>query len=184
MLNKKAQVGESISWLVATIVIIIVLTIGVFVANALGTGKGIFGFGKGSYVKTSDRLAETSLNSYLLFRGQDGKAIYDEIKSDGDLNAFNGPKAKNVFENLYLKEGEYREVWFGIVTGKEWNIPKGWTSADAITWNGKSNSYFSGRPKDIASAGLGNVAKSYSLTQTRWFKGDDFMQLFFVGENK
>lgn len=39
--NKKAQVGESLMWLVATIAIIVILIIGIYAAIALGKAKEV-----------------------------------------------------------------------------------------------------------------------------------------------
>jgi len=39
LINKKAQIGETITWIIATIIIIGILTISIFISSALGEGK-------------------------------------------------------------------------------------------------------------------------------------------------
>jgi len=66
--NKKAQLGETLTWIVATLIIIVLLSISIFVTNILANAKSLssvstssdsaFSFG---YERTSDVVMENSL---------------------------------------------------------------------------------------------------------------------------
>jgi len=130
--NKKGQVGETITWIVATVVIIITLIVSIFIASFyFGNNRGI------SYEKQVDVLTSKSFFSYLATNNSDGKIIYEQIKEEKSLNSFNGNLATDVFQKLYEKE--YKEIWLGIS-----NYGEGILGG---TWNGEENGHFGSRPK-------------------------------------
>lgn len=118
MKNKKAQVGETITWIVATVIIIFVLVISIFTADFfLGKSKEI----KESYFQTADILASKSLFSYMLTSDSEGKKVYTQIKEEGSFSNFNGNLALKIFRGLYVKDyNNYRDnIWLGIVIKTE-----------------------------------------------------------------
>jgi hypothetical protein len=174
MINRKnAQIGEGLTWIVATFVILVILAGGIFMAQGLGKAKSLLGWEKGSsFIKISDRLVETSFNSYLLTKGQDGKTIYGQIRIDGDLNAFNGELAKKVFRDLY-EGNEYSRTWFGVSS----------ISGDQLV--GKDNSFLGGKPRnpivgDPSFGDLDIIPGLTYLSSSRWIKDQDFVQIFFT----
>ncbi len=105
--NKRAQLGETITWLVATIVILIVLIVSVFLASLIGKTK-IF-----PVTTQIDLFAQESVTSYLITKDYSGISIYDQITQDGNFNNFNGNLAASILKTLY--SGYYgRVVWLGI----------------------------------------------------------------------
>ncbi len=46
MLNKKAQVGETMTWIIATVIVIVILIVFIFVSSSLASLKGIEKFTK------------------------------------------------------------------------------------------------------------------------------------------
>lgn len=80
--NKKAQIGETITWVVATLVIIVVLGISVLVTHSISVKKTIF-----LDDKEKDFIATKSITSFLrndqnieLLMVNDEKKIDDEMK--------------------------------------------------------------------------------------------------------
>ncbi len=128
--NKKAQVGETMTWIIATIVIIVVLVISIFVTNF------VFGGGKTFNIfHSTDSVATKSLSAYLLTLDNSGKKVFDQLKDEEDLskffNNFSGSLAVRIFEGLYEKDYPAR-IWLGLYT------PVGYSS---IT---RKNEYFGG----------------------------------------
>ena len=116
MLNKikikslRVQVGVTITWFVATVAIVVILSISIFASS--------FAFTKGSGVKTiktTDVLASKSLLSYSLTEGDDGKIVYEQIKQDKFFSDENGELAKKIFIKFHLDSNEYSKVWLGVI---------------------------------------------------------------------
>jgi len=115
MLNKKAQVGETITWIVATLIIIVILYFSIFIANFyVGSSKKVG-------VSSVDYVAWKSMTSYVLF-DKDGKKVYNQLLEDGNLNEFNGNLGLNIFDKLYGKD--YSAIWLGV--DSEHNDYFGW----------------------------------------------------------
>jgi hypothetical protein len=132
MFSKKAQVGETMTWIVATIIIIVILVASIFISTAyLGGGKSI------NFFKTTDTLASKSLFSYLLTKDDEGNLIYNQLKNEDNLNQFNGNLGKEIFQEFYSEE--YGNIWLGILTG----------GLDLDSPKFLKNDYFGDRPKDI-----------------------------------
>jgi len=167
---KHGQVGETLTWLVGTLIILVVLIFAIYLVNVGGIVKGLDRKAI-SYAYATDRIAGISLNSYLL-TDKNGEAIYKTIRRDGNLNKENGPLALQIF-NDYYKE-DYQEVWLGVTT-----LDQG---IGGSTYNGRSNDYFGGKPRTIASDSFGNVAKKDSWFHPRWTKDNEYVSLFFVGK--
>jgi len=110
MFNKKlGQIGKTLTWVVATVIIIMILVVSIFVATSyLGGSK------KADFSKQTDILASKSFFAYLLTEDE-SSTVYEQLKEDGgeNLNEFNGNLALKIFEEFYSKE--YSKVWVGIV---------------------------------------------------------------------
>lgn len=122
MSDKKAQIGTTMTWMLATIVIIILLLISVYIAGGSDIAKKLFGLNKEvSYIKSSDVIAEKSFFSYLLCK-DDGQTFYEVLDNDLDFNSENGMLAEKIFKELYDVDagasGEYKAVWVGFYTSK------------------------------------------------------------------
>ena len=130
MHNKKAQIGETLTWVVATLIIIVVLTFSIFIAGIyFEEGKNL----KSSFFKSRDVLASKSMFSYLLTPSAEGK-VYDQLKAEDNLNEFNGVLALKVFEEFYAEE--YLDVWLGFLL-------------DRTLLPFVSNDYFGNRPLEV-----------------------------------
>ncbi len=122
-MHKKAQVGGTITWVVATVAIIVILGVSIFIADiAFGNSKEI------ESLEKTDILASKSFFSYLLTED-----TYDQIKIDQGLNETTGGLAIKVFEELF--EDDYpRAVWLGTITVQ-------------TRFSGEDNVYFGQKPR-------------------------------------
>lgn len=127
MKNKRAQLSDTITWIVATIIIIIILIVAVFLASLVGQSKTFPEENK------LDLFAHKSFTAYLLTKDLSGNAIYNEIKNNENFNDFNGNLAKKIFINLY--SGYYNKaVFLGILNLHQLVLPM------------QSNNYFTVPP--------------------------------------
>lgn len=109
--DKRSQIGKTMTWVVATIIIIVILLVSILVTTSyLGKHKEM-----DFLAKRSDILASKSFFAYLLTEDTEEQTIYEQLKNEENLNDFNGNLAINIFDELY--GGEYPEVWVGIATG-------------------------------------------------------------------
>jgi hypothetical protein len=107
--NTKAQISDAVTWMVATIVIIVLLGITLYVTSSLGVIKDV------SFSKTislEDNIADKSLYGYLLTTEGDSN-IYEELSEKKNLSVSNGNLAVNIFKEFY-SEGP-GGIWFGYM---------------------------------------------------------------------
>ncbi len=104
-MNKRAQVATTITWIVATVIIIIILAISILLTSV---------FGKRSYNDKdldegdrADLLVTKSLLSYLLTKSAD-KMIFEQISEEKKFNSFNQELRDRVFYSLYDKEYPFK----------------------------------------------------------------------------
>lgn len=104
MNNKRAQVSETMTWIVATVIILIILLVSVYLASLVGQSKAF-------PVKNQvDLFAHKSLTAYLLTKDSQGTSIYNQISTEEQLNDFNGNLASKIFSGLY--SGYYNNQLF------------------------------------------------------------------------
>lgn len=109
MLNKKlGQIGETMTWFVATVIIVVILLISIFVATSFLSKNKEINF----VAKQNDILASESFFAYLLTEDDSGQIVYNQIKNSEGFNDFNGNFALEIFEEFYSKD--YSKVWLGI----------------------------------------------------------------------
>ena len=93
--NKNAQIGETVTWMVATIIIVAILIISLFVAFELAKTKKKLPF---TEKRTSDILMEKSLFAYFLASDSEKAGIYS------------GLEQQELFANLNNKKNEIQGV--------------------------------------------------------------------------
>jgi len=135
MFNRRAQIGETMTWIVATVIIVVVLGMTIFIASAS------FGNDKKpdiQEVSKTDIIASKSLFSFVLTKDSSGEIIYEQLKEDKNLNNFSGDLAERIFNDFYGEE--YNQIWVGSTDefgfGKE-NIYLG--KKPSITLEGKDS---------------------------------------------
>lgn len=160
MFNKKAQVGETMTWVVATIVIIVVLSFSILISINIFEDKEF------EVEKKTDLLVTKSLTGFLLTEDNNGIKVFDLIKNDEKINDFEGNLALDIFKKYYQKEGEYRDVWFGI-------------NLKGSGYFYRKNDYFGFRP----STRRGDIVIGYSKSSLSKVElnSDKNLELFLVG---
>ncbi|MDO8528869.1 MAG: hypothetical protein Q7S06_03185 [Nanoarchaeota archaeon] len=101
--NKKGQVATTLTWVVATIIIVIILAISLLATAA---------FGKRSYSDKdmkdrTDLLVTKSLLSYLSTINSQ-KTVFEQISNEKDFNSFNKELRDEIFDSLYEKEYPFK----------------------------------------------------------------------------
>jgi len=81
MSNKKAQVGDTIIWVVASIIIFVILFFFIFGSSILGNLKGIDDFRANVFSKTSYQTHDPFLTKSLFTSLQ-----FENVKQGNDLN--------------------------------------------------------------------------------------------------
>ncbi len=109
--NKRAQIAETTTWIVATLIIFVILIVTLFIASLMGHTKNL------PQPLGADIFADKSLTAYLLTKGTNGIPIYTTISAEGQLNSFNGNLAKQIFLNFY--SGFYRDRLYLGVLGQD-----------------------------------------------------------------
>ena len=75
--NNKGQISETMMWVVATIVIVVILGISIYIAGI----SGVLGLEKKVEIKDkSDLLVTKSFMGYLLSRDSSGKQVFEQLK--------------------------------------------------------------------------------------------------------
>ena len=135
--SKRGQIGETMTWIVATIIIILVLGASIFLsAIYINQNKKIQSLSS----QTKDVLASKSLYSYMLTGDASGKRVYSQIKEEGDLNEFNGNLGIKIFSNF---GDDYDAVWLGVADERDF-------------FPAVSNDYF------LTRRGIGEIPYSHS----------------------
>ena len=113
MFNKRAQIGETMTWVVATIIIIFLLVVSIFISGGSDRAKKIVGLDKIiDFPPGIDESLDKSLFSYLLTEEIQGK-IFEKIKEEGNLNPLNGNFAVKILKEM--SKADYpRDIWFGV----------------------------------------------------------------------
>ena len=78
--NRKAQVGETITWVIATIVIVVILIISIYAASLLAQTKKKFSFG--TVQREEDLIMEKSLFAYFLADDEKKNIIYNGLNRE------------------------------------------------------------------------------------------------------
>jgi len=143
--NKKAQIGETMTWVVATLVIIAILAVSIFISTAF---LNKYKRPSSSYSQSADILGSESFYSYLLTNNSDGELVYGQLTTEDNLNDFNGDLGVSVFKNFYGKE--YGDVWLGIIFSR--------TLLPA-----KSNDFFGNKPSSVKGGDIQWRASDYVL---------------------
>ncbi len=169
--NKQAIVGGTLTWIIATIVIIVILVFSIFITSALGKAKSLVeGDRKFSLNKETDLVATKSLTSYLLTKDNSGEIVFEQLRDKGDsletwelFDEFNGNLAKDIFLKLYKEDYRQDTVWLGI-----------W---DARPGRGAERNIHFGTPAESIVGGDQNWKRTRAPTaleiikfdETRWF---------------
>lgn len=119
--KKRGQVSDTLTWLVATLVIVVVLFFGVLAAGGSDTVKKALGFDRDVKVNSqSDLLVMKSLTGYLQTK-EGEETIYEELsemdKETLITNDFfpQSDLAEKIFKDLYKGYYDSNTIWVGFI---------------------------------------------------------------------
>ena len=95
MLGKKSQVGETVTWLVATVAIVVILTISIFAASSLSKLNHRI-----NIYDNKNLLLKNSLHSYLITKDADGNTTFQRIEESGKFDDFTASLGNAAFGSL------------------------------------------------------------------------------------
>lgn len=93
--NKRAQIGETMTWVVATIIILVILAIAIYAASIMSLATRTINVG----ADESSVLLKKSLYGYLLTRDSEGERVLDKL-SKGSIDTFSKDLGDKVFVDL------------------------------------------------------------------------------------
>lgn len=103
--NNRAQVAETATWIIATIVIIFILMISVYAASKIGRTSGISSLS--ATEKNQEVLAQQSFHAYLLTKNANNVNFYNQISSSGKIDSTDELIAATLFGKIYgIKNSE------------------------------------------------------------------------------
>ena len=92
MLNKRGQVAETMTWVVATLIIIVLLSISIYAATLLANVKSVSDQGSSffslGYSRTQDVVMENSLFFSFQIQDPDKAKILEDLKKMNDREEF------------------------------------------------------------------------------------------------
>lgn len=109
--NRKGQIGETLTWVVATLIIIFIVVVSLFIVSTSSAFKRN-NYESVYYEKTSDILATKSFAGYLLTKNNE-KNVFQQLREEENLNEFNGNLGRDIFKKLYLNDYPVK-IWLGI----------------------------------------------------------------------
>lgn len=110
IMNKKGEIGETITWMIATIIIIVIILVSVFFVSVISKSNELKK--PNFYEEVNIYSAENSLISYALTKDETtGKIIYDELLNKS-FSTYSGSFAVDVFKNKIYNN--YSKVWVGF----------------------------------------------------------------------
>jgi len=159
--RKKAQTGETLTWFIATMVIVVILSMTIYISVNVLNNSGF------EESKTKDLFAQKSLTAYLLTE-INSETIYDQLVLDEELNDSSGFFAKKVFNELYLNKG-YNAVWVGIYDDSK--LPD----------NEIYNTYFKGAPSGYSGSSGPGPGRAYSkISEKIHLNKDKYVEIVLV----
>ena len=109
MLNnsrKHGEVGETMTWVVATLIIVIVLAISIYATSILAKKNlDLDVLPKVKDAKTTELLAVKSVSAYFLTHASDEQTVFSYLQKGDNLNEKTGLIAYKIFDNIYDYHG-------------------------------------------------------------------------------
>jgi len=166
--NKKAQIPETLTWVPAALIIVLILAVTIIATIVLFRTSSFSRDSRTINVHySSDLFAEKSLASYFLTT-DNGETVYSELNSAGDFNNFNGNLAKNIFTLLY-----HSEYPGGVYLG--FYNPNSLLTIE-------NNQYFGSAPSLGAQSGLtGTVYIRQDINELIYLDKNKFLHLILAG---
>ena len=107
MHSKSGQIAETTTWIVATLIIIVILVVSLYASSEISESARAVNAKKSVIFlkeKNADLLLKQSLFGFLITKNADGKTIYQSIAEKNALSDDEKSLAKDVFVNTNSKE--------------------------------------------------------------------------------
>lgn len=169
MESKKGQIATGITWIVATVAIIVILAIAIFfVQFSFGSGKSI------KAVSEKDTLVSKSFFSWLI-SSLNRERVYQRIQGDGNLDGQTGDLALNVFE--IFEEDYNHDIWVGVILNYS-ALPGNRISTDSLisSRGATSNKFFGDRP-ELSRSGYVLDSVFIRATERVWIDDDKSLEI-------
>jgi hypothetical protein len=104
--NRKGQIASTLTWAVATIIIIVIISIFLYATSLLSGVKKLSSLTAGDPIldpKTSDLLAMKSFSAYL-HSPINGENVYQTIQAQGNVDSSEAEFGRKVFSFLYPRD--------------------------------------------------------------------------------
>ena len=148
MLNnakKQGEVSETMTWIVVTLIIILILSVSIYATSILAKKNLDLGvLLKVKDAKTTDLLVIKSLSAYFLTRASDGQTIFKHLQEEENLNENTGFLAYRIFDSIYDYYGVLDlnpNFWLKIFYGSKRGIINTGYAPDTIYFSEKCFGY-------------------------------------------
>ncbi len=111
-LNKKGQVGDTTTWVFATLIILFILFVAIFSLKIVGLNSSLKNVG-GTY---ADDIIQKSAFGFLETKNSQGMKFFEVLKNSGEMDEESNFLANKIF--IDNKDNYYWKISFGI--GSEW----------------------------------------------------------------
>jgi hypothetical protein len=92
-MNKKGQISETMTWVVATIVIFVILAIAVYAASVMSKVNRSVNFDSDD----SPILLKKSLYAYLLTKDENQGNVFSKLEKNSEIDSFSEELGKEIF---------------------------------------------------------------------------------------
>lgn len=86
--NKKAQLGETMTWAVATVIIVLILVFSLFISAKMGESKKIQKVFSDDYKHSTDLIMEKTIFVYFMLDKNQKDIVYQFLQEQGNKEAF------------------------------------------------------------------------------------------------
>lgn len=113
-MNKRAQISDTIMWIVATIAVVVILLISMFLTTVIGKTNFISFLGT---EKETDLFISKSFFSFLLTK-ESGKIFFEEMREESETNKISDA-TKNIFDKIFsIHKKYYPYIWMSFTDNK------------------------------------------------------------------
>ena len=94
-LQKKGQVAETMTWVVATIIIFVILAIAIYAASVMSKANRTLDFNSNE----PSILLKKSLQGYLFTEDEKGESVFVKLEKNEDFDSFSEELGKKIFKD-------------------------------------------------------------------------------------
>ncbi|MEK6898034.1 MAG: hypothetical protein AABX28_01605 [Nanoarchaeota archaeon] len=117
--GRGGQIGETMTWIVATLLIVVLLLISVYASVVLAKKMTLIPPLSENEFSIHDSFVKRSMMSYLLTK-QNEDIVYKEIENRNTMDGFNYDLFIQIFYTIYQVVGESNYfVWMEVVSGSK-----------------------------------------------------------------